>query len=45
MSREKGDLKINTELLIPDRYIDDYIEIIRTYSQSKEQLNKIFARL
>ncbi|MBK8947242.1 MAG: hypothetical protein IPM32_18530 [Ignavibacteriae bacterium] len=45
MSREKGDLKINSELLIPDKYIDDYIEIIRTYSQSKEQLNKIFARL
>ncbi|MFZ1288529.1 MAG: hypothetical protein WAR79_00445 [Melioribacteraceae bacterium] len=45
MNREKGDLKINNELLIPDKYIDDYIEIIRTYSQSKEQLNKIFARL
>ncbi|MBK7105927.1 MAG: hypothetical protein IPH62_11650 [Ignavibacteriae bacterium] len=45
MNREKGDLKINKELLIPDKYIDDYIEIIRTYSQSKEQLNKIFARL
>ncbi|MBK8945375.1 MAG: hypothetical protein IPM32_08910 [Ignavibacteriae bacterium] len=45
MSREKGDLKIDKELLISDKYIDDYIEIIRTYSQSKEQLNKIFARL
>lgn len=45
MNREKGDLNINNELLIPDKYIDDYIEIIRTYSQSKEQLNKIFARL
>jgi hypothetical protein len=45
IDREGSKLEIDKDLLIPDKYVDNYLEIIRAYTESKYRLNNIFIRL
>lgn len=45
INREKNNLGLNEKDLIPEKYVDSYIEIIKAYANSKHMLNPIFERL
>ena len=45
IEREGHKLDIDKDLLIPAKYVDNYLEIIRAYVESKYKLNNIFIML
>jgi len=45
IKREGSKLDIDKSLLIPEKYVKNYIEIIKAYARSKHMLNPIFERL
>ncbi len=45
IKREGSQLDIDKSLLIPEKYVENYIQIIQAYAHSKHMLNNIFTRL
>ena len=45
INREGANIDIDKSLLIPAKYVENYIEIIKAYANSKHMLNHIFLRL
>jgi hypothetical protein len=45
IKRVGSQLDIDKSLLIPEKYVENYIQIIQAYAHSKHMLNNIFTRL
>ncbi|MBL1214667.1 MAG: hypothetical protein HND52_15030 [Ignavibacteriae bacterium] len=45
IKRDGSQLDIDKSLLIPEKYVENYIQIIQAYAHSKHMLNNIFTRL
>jgi hypothetical protein len=42
IKRETGRLELDSKMLRPEQYVENYIEIIKEYARSKQSLNRIF---
>jgi hypothetical protein len=42
IKRETGRLELDSRMLRPEQYVENYIEIIKEYALSKQSLNRIF---